>query len=52
MGLNLSGPLKIVLNSDDSEYGGFNRIDATNVTYSTFTGEWNGRLNHINVSKK
>lgn len=50
VGLNLSGSLKIVLNSDNPEYGGHNRID-TNTPYSTNNGEWSGRQNHINVSK-
>lgn len=50
MGLNLSGSLKIVLNSDNQEYGGHNRID-NNIVYSSISGEWNGRKNHIFVSK-
>lgn len=50
IGLNLSGSLKIVLNSDNSEYGGHNRID-NNITYPTINGDWNGRQNHIFVSK-
>lgn len=51
IGLNLSGSLKIVLNSDNAEYGGHSRID-NNITYPTINGDWNGRQNHIYVSKK
>lgn len=50
VGLNLSGSLKIVLNSDNAEFGGHNRID-NNITYSTLNGQWNDRQNHIFVSK-
>jgi len=50
VGLNLSGSLKIVLNSDNAEYGGHNRID-NDITYPTSDGEWSGRKNHIYVSK-
>ncbi|CAI6355682.1 unnamed protein product [Macrosiphum euphorbiae] len=46
IGLNLSGSLKIVLNSDNSEYGGHSRID-NNITYPTINGDWSGRQNHI-----
>jgi len=46
VGLNLSGSLKIVLNSDNAEYGGHNRID-NDITYTTTDGEWSGRKNHI-----
>lgn len=41
--------MKIVLNSDNVEYGGHNRID-NDITYSTNSGEWNGRQNHTFVS--
>lgn len=51
VGLNLKGPLKLILNSDDTLYGGHNRICMTNVIYPTFTGECNGRSNHVYVSK-
>lgn len=50
IGLNLSGLLKIVLNSDNPEYGGHNRID-NNITYPTIKGDWSGRQNHIYVSR-
>lgn len=49
LGLDLTGPLKIILNSDNTEYGGHNRID-NNIAYSTLKGDWNGRQNHIFVS--
>lgn len=49
IGLDLSGPLKIVLNSDNAEYGGFSRID-NNILYPTLKGDWNGRQNHTFVS--
>lgn len=49
IGINLSGSLKIVLNSDNAEFGGHNRID-NNITYPTCKGDWNGRQNHIYVS--
>lgn len=49
VGLNSSGSLKIVLNSDNVEYGGHNRID-NNIAYPTISGEWNGRQNHVFVS--
>lgn len=46
----MSGSLKIVLNSDNAEFGGHNRID-NNITYSTLSGPWNDRQNHLFVSK-
>lgn len=51
LGLDLSGSLKIVLNSDNAEYGGFSRID-NNIAYSTLKGDWNNRQNHIFVSSE
>lgn len=50
VGLNLLGSLKIVLNSDNAEYGGYSRID-NNILYPTLNGDWNGRQNHTFVSK-
>lgn len=49
LGLNLSGSLKIVLNSDNAEFGGHGRID-NDITYPTVNGDWNGRQNYIYVS--
>ncbi|XP_050529799.1 1,4-alpha-glucan-branching enzyme [Daktulosphaira vitifoliae] len=46
LGLDLNGSLKIVLNSDDSEFGGHCRID-NSIEYPTGNGQWNGRQNHI-----
>jgi len=50
IGTNLSGSLKIVLNSDNAEFGGHKRVD-NNVTYTTIKGQWNNRENHVYVSK-
>ncbi|XP_050439572.1 1,4-alpha-glucan-branching enzyme [Adelges cooleyi] len=46
IGVDLQGSLRIVLNSDDSEFGGHCRID-NNIKYSTHSGQWSERQNHI-----
>jgi len=51
VGSNLSGSLKIVLNSDNAEYGGHSRVD-NDITYPTIKGGWNDRENHVFVSKR
>jgi len=51
VGSNLSGSLKIVLNSDNAEHGGHSRVD-NDITYPMIEGGWNDRENHVFVSKR
>ncbi|XP_062560837.1 1,4-alpha-glucan-branching enzyme [Armigeres subalbatus] len=48
IGVELAGKYKIVLSSDDKEFGGFDRIDK-NVVHSTFPEGWAGRRNYIQL---
>ncbi|KAI9318529.1 1,4-alpha-glucan-branching enzyme GBE1 [Dichotomocladium elegans] len=48
IGTNLTGKLKIVLNSDDPKFFGHNRIDPA-CEYFTTVGDWDGRANWIQV---
>lgn len=45
-GLDLPGTYKIILNTDDSLFGGFNRVD-TSVKHMTFPEEFAGRKNSL-----
>lgn len=48
VGVELPGTYKYLLNSDDTEFGGFNRID-TSVSHYTFDEGWNGRRHSLQV---
>lgn len=48
IGVEEPGTYKIVLSSDDKEYGGFDRID-TSVEAHTTPGPWNGRKNYVQL---
>lgn len=48
VGVEIPGSYKILLNSDDPNFGGFNRIDAS-VIHHTFPEEFNGRKNSVLV---
>lgn len=48
VGTDVQGPLKVVLNSDNSEFFGHNRIDET-VKHHTSVGDWDGRQNWLQV---
>uniref|UniRef100_A0A182KAN4 1,4-alpha-glucan branching enzyme n=1 Tax=Anopheles christyi TaxID=43041 RepID=A0A182KAN4_9DIPT len=48
IGVELAGKYRVVLSSDDSEFGGFNRIDK-NVEHQTFPEGWAGRKNYIQL---
>lgn len=48
VGVELPGTYKYLLNSDSSEFGGFNRID-TSVSHYTFDEGWNGRRHSLQV---
>jgi 1,4-alpha-glucan branching enzyme len=49
VGVNVAGEYKIVLSSDDKQYGGFANIDV-NSRYFTTPLEWNNRANWLQVS--
>lgn len=46
----MSDSLKVVLDSDNAEFGGHNRVDDT-IICPVLKGDWNGRQNHTFVSK-
>jgi len=48
VGINVAGEYKIVLSSDDKQYGGFENVDV-NVKFITTPLEWNGRKNWLHV---
>uniref|UniRef100_A0A182JHK2 1,4-alpha-glucan branching enzyme n=1 Tax=Anopheles atroparvus TaxID=41427 RepID=A0A182JHK2_ANOAO len=48
IGVDLPGKYRVVLSSDDSEFGGFNRIDK-NVDHLTFPEGWSGRRNYLQL---
>lgn len=48
VGLNGSGKFKIVLSTDDEEFGGHKRLDK-DVEHFTTPFEWNGRLNFLQI---
>ncbi|KAH8988533.1 glycoside hydrolase [Lactarius akahatsu] len=48
VGIDVAGDYKIVLSSDDKQYGGFENVDV-NVTFTTTAMEWNGRKNWLQV---
>lgn len=48
IGVELAGKYKIVLSSDDKEFGGFDRIDK-NVEHHTFPEGWAGRRNYMQL---
>jgi 1,4-alpha-glucan branching enzyme len=47
--VDVDGEYKIVLSSDDKQYGGFENVDV-NSRYVTTPLEWNGRKNWVQVS--
>lgn len=49
VGVNVAGQYKIVLSTDDKQYGGFENVDV-NATFVTTPLEWNGRKNWLQVS--
>jgi 1,4-alpha-glucan branching enzyme len=49
VGIDAAGEYKIVLSSDDKQYGGFENVDV-NVKFITTPLEWNGRKNWLQVS--
>jgi 1,4-alpha-glucan branching enzyme len=49
VGIDVAGEYKIVLSSDDKQYGGFENVDV-NVKFVTTPLEWNGRKNWLQVS--
>nr|XP_029715512.1 1,4-alpha-glucan-branching enzyme [Aedes albopictus] len=48
IGVELAGKYKVVLSSDDKEFGGFDRIDK-NVEHHTFPEGWAGRRNYMQL---
>ncbi|KAM3719886.1 1,4-alpha-glucan-branching enzyme [Dirofilaria immitis] len=48
IGIEIAGEYALALNSDDSEFGGFNRLDK-NQHYLTFPEGYSGRRNHLCV---
>ncbi|KAH9060979.1 glycoside hydrolase [Lactarius vividus] len=48
VGIDVAGDYKIVLSSDDKQYGGFENVDV-NVKFTTTPLEWNGRKNWLQV---
>jgi 1,4-alpha-glucan branching enzyme len=49
VGVEVDGEYKIVLSSDDKQYGGFENVEV-NSRYVTTPLEWNGRNNWLQVS--
>jgi 1,4-alpha-glucan branching enzyme len=49
VGVDVPGEYRIVLSSDDKQYGGFENVDV-NVKSFTTPLEWNGRNNWLQVS--
>ena len=49
VGVDVAGEYKIVLSSDDKQYGGFENVDV-NAKFNTTPLEWNGRKNWLHVS--
>ena len=49
VGVDVDGEYKIVLSTDDKQYGGFENIDV-NAKFVTTPLEWNGRKNWLQVS--
>ncbi|KAF8272144.1 glycoside hydrolase family 13 protein [Lactarius quietus] len=48
VGIDVAGEYKIVLSSDDKQYGGFENVDV-NAKFVTTALEWNGRKNWLQV---
>jgi 1,4-alpha-glucan branching enzyme len=48
VGVDVAGEYKIVLSSDDKQYGGFENVDVK-VRFFTTPLEWNGRKNWLQV---
>jgi 1,4-alpha-glucan branching enzyme len=48
VGVDVAGEYKIVLSSDDKQYGGFENVDV-NAKFVTTPLEWNGRKNWVHV---
>jgi 1,4-alpha-glucan branching enzyme len=48
VGVDVAGEYKIVLSSDDKQYGGFENVDV-NAKFVTTPLEWNGRKNWLHV---
>ena len=48
VGVDVPGTYKIVLSSDDKDFGGFENVDKT-VSFETTAMEWNGRKNWVQV---
>ncbi|XP_049299916.1 1,4-alpha-glucan-branching enzyme [Anopheles funestus] len=48
IGVELAGKYRIVLSSDDAEFGGFNRIDKS-IEHHTFPEGWAGRQNYMQL---
>ncbi|SRR6266851_2404327 len=49
VGIDVAGEYKIVLSSDNKQYGGFENVDL-NAKFVTTPLEWNGRKNWLQVS--
>ena len=49
VGVNVDGEYRIVLSTDNKEYGGFENVDV-NAKFVTTALEWNGRKNWLQVS--
>ncbi len=48
VGVDVAGEYRIVLSSDDKQYGGFENVDV-NAKFVTTPLEWNGRKNWLHV---
>ncbi|XP_055592779.1 1,4-alpha-glucan-branching enzyme [Uranotaenia lowii] len=48
IGVELAGKYRVVLSTDDKEFGGWGRVDK-NVEHSTFPEGWAGRRNYIQL---
>ncbi|CEJ92171.1 Putative 1,4-alpha-glucan branching enzyme [[Torrubiella] hemipterigena] len=48
IGVDTAGTYRVILSTDDTEFGGFNRIDK-NTRFFTTPMEWNGRSNWTHV---
>lgn len=50
VGIEAAGKYKIVLNSDDKDFGGHGRVE-NDTEFFTTDMEWNGRKNYLQVSR-
>jgi 1,4-alpha-glucan branching enzyme len=51
IGVEVPGEYKVVLDTDDGKYGGFQRVDS-NVSHFTYPEGFAGRRNSVKVKRK